>query len=114
MIDNFAIKEIKSLGINNVELIIGGYYWVFIIYSLAVFITAFSLLFRTIKNEKGIIKKKLMIITFGLIVFSFCAIITSVILPAMGIYQLFYADILLSLIPIGSAAYAMTYYRHIN
>jgi len=114
MVDNFAIKEIKSLGINNVELIIGGYYWVFIIYSLAVFITAFSLLFRTIKNEKGIIKKKLMIITFGLIVFSFCAIITSVILPAMGIYQLFYADILLSLIPIGSAAYAMTYYRHIN
>lgn len=85
--------------------------FVSIIHNLVILLYGSFLLIKTISTQKGIVRKKLSLITVGLLGFAFAAFITSVALPSLKINNLSFLDIPLSLIFISFSAYAMIKYK---
>jgi len=82
-----------------------------LMFSIAIVLYGTYLLVKTAIKEKGLIRKKLFIITIGIVSYAILSFITSVLLPSIGMSSLTFLDIPESLIFISLLSYAMIKFK---
>ena len=109
-IDDFYVKDIV-VSDNSFSYELGAGYAVVLLSTVAIILYGTTLLIRSVITQTGLIRKKLLIITAGIVSYVLAALLTVVLLPALNIIPYSLLDIPETLLFIVPAAFAMIKYK---
>jgi len=109
-IDDFYVKDIV-INNNSFTYELGAGYVVVLFSTAAIILYGTTLLIRSIITQTGLVRKKLLIITAGIVSYVLAALLTVVLLPALNIIPYSLLDIPETLLFIVPAAFAMIKYK---